>query len=82
MRDASPRVAAAQRSKQVRLRGHARRIWRCAAGTPTNSRIELQRALRAGLASRERAYQRLRLTLERFDLRRRLAGVQGEAHCR
>ena len=38
--------------------------------------VELQRALQAGLASRERTYQRLRLTLERFDLRRQLAGVK------
>ena len=38
--------------------------------------FELQRALQAGLASRERTYQRLRLTLERFDLRRQLAGVK------
>ena len=38
--------------------------------------FELRRALHAVLASRERAYQRLRLTLERFDLRRRLAAVR------
>ena len=38
--------------------------------------FELRRALQAGLASRQRAYQRLQLTLERFDLRRRLAGVR------
>jgi exodeoxyribonuclease VII large subunit len=38
--------------------------------------FELRRALQSGLASRERAFQRLRLTLERFDLRRRLAGVR------
>jgi exodeoxyribonuclease VII large subunit len=38
--------------------------------------FELRRALQSGLASRERTYQRLRLTLERFDLRRRLAGVK------
>jgi exodeoxyribonuclease VII large subunit len=38
--------------------------------------FELRRALQAGLASRERTYQRLQLTLERFDLRRRLAGVK------
>jgi exodeoxyribonuclease VII large subunit len=37
---------------------------------------ELGRAMRAGLARRERRYQRLRLTLETFDLRRRLAGVR------
>jgi len=38
--------------------------------------FELRRALQAGLASRERAHQRLQLTLERFDLRRRLASVR------
>ncbi len=38
--------------------------------------FELRRALQSALASRERGYQRLRLTLERFDLRRRLAGVR------
>jgi exodeoxyribonuclease VII large subunit len=38
--------------------------------------FELRRALQSGLASRQRAYQRLQLTLERFDLRRRLAGVR------
>jgi exodeoxyribonuclease VII large subunit len=36
----------------------------------------LRRAAQAGMASRERAYQRLRLSLERFDLRRRLAGIK------
>ena len=38
--------------------------------------FELRRAMHASLASRERAFQRLRLTLERFDLRRRLAAVR------
>ena len=38
--------------------------------------FDLRRAVQTGLASRERTYQRLRLTLERFDLRRRLAGVK------
>jgi exodeoxyribonuclease VII large subunit len=38
--------------------------------------FELRRALHVGLAARERACQRMRLTLERFDLRRRLAGVK------
>jgi exodeoxyribonuclease VII large subunit len=37
---------------------------------------ELGRAMRASLSQRERRYQRLRLTLETFDLRRRLAGVR------
>jgi exodeoxyribonuclease VII large subunit len=37
---------------------------------------ELGRALRVGLSRRERRYQRLRLTLETFDLRRRLAGIR------
>jgi exodeoxyribonuclease VII large subunit len=37
---------------------------------------ELGRAARGGLSRRERRYQRLRLTLETFDLRRRLAGVR------
>jgi exodeoxyribonuclease VII large subunit len=38
--------------------------------------FELRRTLQTRLASRERAYQRLRLALERFDLRRRLASVK------
>jgi exodeoxyribonuclease VII large subunit len=38
--------------------------------------FDLRRAVQASLASRERAFQRMRLTLERFDLRRRLAGVK------
>jgi len=38
--------------------------------------FELRRALQASLASRERIHRRLQLTLERFDLRRRLAGVR------
>jgi exodeoxyribonuclease VII large subunit len=38
--------------------------------------FELRRALQASLASRERYFQRLRLSLERFDLRRRLAGLK------
>jgi exodeoxyribonuclease VII large subunit len=37
---------------------------------------ELRRALRARLASRERRFQQLRLTLERFDLRRRLGTIR------
>jgi exodeoxyribonuclease VII large subunit len=37
---------------------------------------ELGRVMRGGLAQRERRYQRLRLALETFDLRRRLAGVR------
>ena len=37
---------------------------------------ELRRALRAQMAARERAYQSLRLTLETFDLRRRLGRVR------
>jgi exodeoxyribonuclease VII large subunit len=37
---------------------------------------ELGRAMRAGVSRRERQYQRLRLTLETFDLRRRLASVR------
>ena len=37
---------------------------------------ELGRAMRASLSKRERRYQRLRLALETFDLRRRLAGVR------
>jgi exodeoxyribonuclease VII large subunit len=37
---------------------------------------QLRGAMRAHLAGRERAYQALRLTLETFDLRRRLGGVR------
>jgi exodeoxyribonuclease VII large subunit len=37
---------------------------------------ELRRGLRAQVAARERTYQSLRLTLETFDLRRRLGGVR------
>jgi exodeoxyribonuclease VII large subunit len=37
---------------------------------------ELRRGMRAQVAARERHYQTLRLTLETFDLRRRLGGVR------
>ena len=37
---------------------------------------DLRRIVRAQLSARERTYQSLRLTLERYDLRRRLAGVR------
>ena len=37
---------------------------------------ELRRAMRASLSQRERTYQSLRLTLETFDLRRRLGQVR------
>jgi exodeoxyribonuclease VII large subunit len=37
---------------------------------------ELRRAVRSALASRERSHQRLRLTLETFDLRRRLGAIR------
>jgi len=37
---------------------------------------ELRRAVRASLSTRERRYQTLRLALETFDLRRRLAGLR------
>ncbi|HEY1304919.1 MAG TPA: exodeoxyribonuclease VII large subunit [Vicinamibacterales bacterium] len=37
---------------------------------------ELRRAMRASLSTRERRYQTLRLALETFDLRRRLAGLR------
>jgi exodeoxyribonuclease VII large subunit len=37
---------------------------------------ELRGTIRARLSARERAYQSLRLTLETFDLRRRLGGVR------
>jgi len=37
---------------------------------------ELRRALRSGLASRERAYHALRLHLETFDLRRRFGAIR------
>jgi exodeoxyribonuclease VII large subunit len=46
---------------------------------------ELRQAIRARIATRERKYQSLRLALETFDLRRRLAGlrtrlVAGDGH--
>jgi exodeoxyribonuclease VII large subunit len=37
---------------------------------------EMRRAMRAALAGRDRSYQTLRLTLERFNLRRRLGEVR------
>ena len=37
---------------------------------------DLRRVLRAQLAIRERRFQHLQLTLERFDLRRRMAGIR------
>jgi exodeoxyribonuclease VII large subunit len=37
---------------------------------------DVRRAMRASLVGRERRYQRLRLSLERFDLRRRLGEIR------
>ena len=53
---------------------HARLAMRGRRATELTHR--LGRVMRAGLSARERRYQQLRLMLETFDLRRRLAAVR------
>ena len=73
---ASARVAAAHARGASGLRRHARPSG---DARPTRRRAHSRAAVaRCGrsLAARERRYQTLRLALETFDLRRRLAGVR------
>jgi exodeoxyribonuclease VII large subunit len=84
----SHRVTAAMRGRlhrqEARLRGlearpgyagaHGRLVMRGRQAAELTH--ELRRAMRARIAVRERRYQTLRLTLETFDLRRRLGGVR------
>jgi exodeoxyribonuclease VII large subunit len=71
------RVESRLRTLEARsgVSGARGRLAMCArqAGELTH---ELRRAMRARLAARERGYQTLRLALETFDLRRRLAGLR------
>ena len=82
------RVSAAVASKLHRLESRVRTLDSRSGLAGAHGRLvlrgrhadeltfDLRQAMRAGLASRDRAYQRLRLTLERFDLSRRLASVR------
>jgi exodeoxyribonuclease VII large subunit len=82
------RVGAAMASRRHRLESRLRTLEARSGLAGTRGRLamrgrhvadlthELGRAMRSGLSRRERHYQRLRLTLETFDLRRRLAGVR------
>ena len=73
---ASSRIAAAHARGAFRARRHARPSG---DARPTHRRTDARarsRDARAASSRRERRYQRLRLTLETFDLRRRLAGVR------
>jgi exodeoxyribonuclease VII large subunit len=82
------RVGAAMASRRHRLESRLRMLEARSGLAGTRGRLamrgrhvaelthELGRAVRSGLSRRERRYQQLRLTLETFDLRRRLAGVR------
>jgi exodeoxyribonuclease VII large subunit len=82
------RLGAAMASRRHRLESRLRTLEARSGLAGTRGRLamrgrhtaelthELGRAMRASLSRRERQYQRLRLTLETFDLRRRLAGVR------
>jgi exodeoxyribonuclease VII large subunit len=84
----SQRVAGAMAARVHRLESRVRALEARPGYSGVRGRIamhgrhtadlshELRRAMRAQLASRERAYQALRLTLETFDLRRRLGHVR------
>jgi exodeoxyribonuclease VII large subunit len=82
------RVGAAMAGRRHRLESRLRTLEARSGLAGTRGRLamrgrhtaelthELSRAMRASLSKRERRYQRLRLALETFDLRRRLAGVR------
>ena len=82
------RVGAAMASRRHRLESRLRTLEARSGLAGTRGRLamrgrhtaelthELGRAMRASLSKRERRYQHLRLALETFDLRRRLAGVR------
>jgi exodeoxyribonuclease VII large subunit len=82
------RVGAAMATRRHRLESRLRMLEARSGLAGTHGRLamrgrhvaelthELGRAMRASVSQRERRYQRLRLALETFDLRRRLAGVR------
>ena len=82
------RVGAAMAARRHRLESRLRTLEARSGLAGTRGRLamrgrhtaelshELGRAMRESLSKRERRYQRLRLALETFDLRRRLAGVR------
>jgi exodeoxyribonuclease VII large subunit len=82
------RVGAAMASRRHRFESRLRMLEARSGLAGTRGRLamrgrhtaelthELGRAMRTSLSRRERHYQRLRLALETFDLRRRLAGVR------
>jgi exodeoxyribonuclease VII large subunit len=82
------RVGAAMAAQRLRLESRLRTLEARSGLAGTRGRLAMRgrhiaelthdvgRAMRAGLARRERRYQQLRLTLETFDIRRRLAGVR------
>ena len=82
------RVGAAMAARRHRLESRLRTLEARSGLAGTRGRLamrgrhtaelthELGRAMRASLSKRERRYQHLRLVLETFDLRRRLAGVR------
>jgi exodeoxyribonuclease VII large subunit len=84
----SRRVGAAMASRRHRLESRLRTLEARSGLAGMRGRLamrgrhaaelshELGRAMRGSLSTRERRYQRLRLALETFDLRRRLAGVR------
>jgi exodeoxyribonuclease VII large subunit len=82
------RVSAAMSSRLHRLESRLRLLESRSGLAGTHGRLvlrgrhadeltfDLRRAMQADLAARLRAYQQLRLALERFDLRRRLASIR------
>jgi exodeoxyribonuclease VII large subunit len=84
----SRRVHAAMTSRLHRLESRLRTLESRPGYASTHGRLamrarhtgelthELRRVMRARLAGRERAYNALRLTLETFDVRRRLGGIR------
>jgi exodeoxyribonuclease VII large subunit len=82
------RVGAAMAARRHRLESRLRTLEARSGLAGTRGRLamrgrhvaelthELGRAMRASVSRRERRYQHLRLALETFDLRRRLAGVR------
>jgi exodeoxyribonuclease VII large subunit len=84
----SHRLSTAMSSRLHRLESRVRALEARPGYAGTRGRIasrgrhlaesahELRRAVRAGLSRREREYQRLRLRLETFDLRRRMGSIR------
>ncbi len=69
-------VAAAHARGRARIRGRARRGWRCVAGTSRELTNELRRAMRNRLSNRGPPVPHASPALETFDPRRRLGAAR------